>query len=792
MKLNSLRFNFRLRLPFLVILIANLFAFNPLAAQIFEPEGLNMPGTYNEFFNPPTNLVFSNPNQSSGGKLVKITTGTARWQTIFSVASSGGDVVGGTYDWLFTSGPTSNYYNNKWAGVTVTMNTLQTYTHNNGNNNTITLTNGKWYTMNWKDKGYVDTEAIFIETEGQPVTIQSNSRIPSTVYGYQKPIVYANVSGPLPTGQGVYLRYTNNSWSSSEISPMALAEGNSYKVELPPYASGTSVQYYIFTSGSGLTISPADADLYTINLLNNGGSNYSYTVQNGTVRFTGISGNWSNTGTWENGIKPSATDQVVIQHNITFDESSTTTVNSLLINQGSQLTINSSQSMTITSELGNNGSLLIKSDAIGSGSLISPSGANATVERYIAAATWGEGDDGWHLISSPVAAQSITGSWSPTGENNDYDFYGWNESGNLWMNHKDAGFSTWNVGNNFNVGQGYMAAYQQTETKTFVGALNNAAVTKNNLSITSGDYSGWHLVGNPFSSAIDWNNANWVKTGLLSTAKVWVEADKAYKDVTVDYSNIIPSANGFWVKANNATNTLTIPLQARTHNSLNWLKSGASSGYIILTARDIEGNSAQESIIRIDPNATDGFDTDYDAQFMSGYAPMFYSLVEDQYVSLNTLPELENKIINLGFVKNNAQEFSIELNTEHNIPGRDIYLTDIKTGAVANLTSGQPYLFTSEEGDEPNRFMLNFSLVGLEDQPEFSQGSIYSNQHSVYISNTPTPADITLTNLTGQIVMRTKATTSGLTTLNVEKLPKGVYVVSVLSGGKLISRKVVL
>ena len=40
--------------------------------------------------------------------------------------------------------------------------------------------------------------------------------------------------------------------------------------------------------------------------------------------------------------------------------------------------------------------------------------------------------------------------------------------------------------------------------------------------------------------------------------------------------------------------------------------------------------------------------------------------------------------------------------------------------------------------------------------------------------------------------MRTEATGNGLTTLNAEKLPKGVYVVSLIAGGKQISRKVVL
>ncbi|GCD79343.1 hypothetical protein [Schleiferia thermophila] len=99
--------------------------------QIFAPEGLNMPGNWDSWSNPPTNNALRGVQGAPGGRVqIKTGLGTNIYQTIFSVAASGGDLVGGPYQWLFTSGPTGEYYKNKWAGVNVSMNTFQTYTHN--------------------------------------------------------------------------------------------------------------------------------------------------------------------------------------------------------------------------------------------------------------------------------------------------------------------------------------------------------------------------------------------------------------------------------------------------------------------------------------------------------------------------------------------------------------------------------------------------------------------------------------------------------------------------------------
>lgn len=94
-------------------------------AQIFAPEGLNMPGAWNGWTNPPTNnLALASSTQVTNGRIARISTGTTRWQTIFSVDAAGADIVGGNYNWIFTSGPSGNAYANKWAGVNVAMNQL--------------------------------------------------------------------------------------------------------------------------------------------------------------------------------------------------------------------------------------------------------------------------------------------------------------------------------------------------------------------------------------------------------------------------------------------------------------------------------------------------------------------------------------------------------------------------------------------------------------------------------------------------------------------------------------------
>ncbi|HPS62550.1 MAG TPA: T9SS type A sorting domain-containing protein [Bacteroidales bacterium] len=256
---------------------------NHARAQIYEPEGLNMPGGWNGWTNPPVNnLALASSTQVTGGHITKFPVGQVRWQTIFSVAASGGDIIGGTYEWLFTSGPSNSPWNNKWSAVNVEMNTLQTYTKQGSNNNVITVVNGKWYTMNWEDNNYTNTRAIFMETSAEPVQI-TNVTIPVTVYAGDSVIITITVSQTPSPEERFFLRISTDDWNSSYVRAVTM-NGTSGTATIPGQPAGTGVSYYVFSS----TVAEPyeDCDLYTIRLNNNQGSNCHYLVTNPPAAIT--------------------------------------------------------------------------------------------------------------------------------------------------------------------------------------------------------------------------------------------------------------------------------------------------------------------------------------------------------------------------------------------------------------------------------------------------------------------------------------------------------------------------
>lgn len=246
-------------------------------SQIWEPEGLSMPGAWNSWVNPPANnLALASSTQVANGRVIKITGGITRWQTIFSVAASGADLVGGTYDWLFTSGPVANPFQNKWASVGVSMNTLQSYTFQGPTDNNITLVNNKWYTMVWEDAGYNSSRAIFMQTSAEPVIITSVSTPAGSVFPNQAVQIAITTNLPKSPEEIIYIHYTATNWNTSSVLAATMS-GNSGTVTIPGQNEGVNVQYYAMSSTvAGIS---ADYDLYTIRLNNNSGLNYNYTVE---------------------------------------------------------------------------------------------------------------------------------------------------------------------------------------------------------------------------------------------------------------------------------------------------------------------------------------------------------------------------------------------------------------------------------------------------------------------------------------------------------------------------------
>jgi len=472
---------------------------------------------------------------------------------------------------------------------------------------------------------------------------------------------------------------------------------------------------------------------------------------------------------------------------------STTTINTsckLIIPAGNQVTATGN----ITNNAGTSG-ITIESDAGGTGSLIHPNAnVQATVQRYVDAANWATWDDGWHFLSSPVSAQAISGTWTPTGTGNDYDFYLWNEPTTEWVNIKNTStpplFTNVNPGSNFVVGRGYEVAYQLADTKVFSGNMNVANVTKSGLSLTS---SGWHLLGNPYSCALIWLTG-WTYSNVSAVCQYWDGITNSYYPLTA--GQIIPAMNGFMVQAlvNNAS--ITIPKAARTHSTTPWYKNAATgSNSIKLMAWEEGKHRGKVSIVTLDPNSTTGFDPDYDGHYLADNAPKFYSLAGNDQLSVNTLPELGNDVrIPFVFAKNTASNFTIELDAENAIPGLTIFLTDNKTGVETNLSQNPVYEFSAADGDDINRFVLHFlSTTGTTPSKENNSMQVYASDNTLHISQSLLQSGkVYLFSLTGQLVNAYDLKASPSQSIGLPQLAPGVYMVNIKTNTTSYNQKIVI
>jgi hypothetical protein len=499
-------------------------------------------------------------------------------------------------------------------------------------------------------------------------------------------------------------------------------------------------------------------------------------VYGGYVANTITSGTWGTATDWSLGVVPNS------YHNVTVDDAkgivtidADAIANDVTIADGGQLTHNAATTLTVGGNfLINSGGSFIQNGTL---SVTGTTGA----ERYIAAANWIINLDGWHFLSSPVANQAISGAFTPSGPDGDYDFYRWYEPTYTWQNQKVPahGITT------FVIGKGYLVAYEQAGTKTFSGIFNTTDKTWDNLTRTNTlSNMGWNLIGNPYPCALEWGD--WSLTNISTLAKVWGEASAAYIDINP--AGIVPAMNGLMVQVTTVgVGSLTIPAADRTHNTTPWYKS--EDQRILLVAHDLDyGEVAQQSVVRFNEAATEGYDSEFDCYFLEGYAPVFYSVAEGKYLSTNTLPEWSTElIVPFMFEKNGSSNFMIEL--AETIEGYDVFLKDLKENITVNLTEMTNYAFTSEEGDDPERFEILFGVVGIDDIDALAAAYVYSYNNKIIIANVMGATNMDVINIQGQAVYNLSFNSTGFKEIAID-LPSGIYLVRLSNSGEIKTSKV--
>jgi uncharacterized repeat protein (TIGR03803 family) len=514
----------------------------------------------------------------------------------------------------------------------------------------------------------------------------------------------------------------------------------------------------------------------------------------------GISTDWSVTGNWSNGFVPTSSDNVYIPSglsnypHVTYGPNSPATCDNLVIANSAILTVDPGKALTISGTTTLNGTeCLVINDG---GSLIYAYGTPmGTIKRLITPGTEGSSGSngsppsGYHFMSSPVTSTTFGNVFGSSGNSIWAQSYG--EPTNTWINQRFY--------NSLTPGTGYSIWVDPsigTQTAIFSGTFNSDGVSQTLTQSAAGNpgYNGWNLIGNPYTSAINWDYVPTWHGSVDGTVYIWSGTQYLVWNSATGFqqmsSSDIPAQSGFFVHCSSAT-TITIPWAARVHDSHSLYKEAIPN----LLHLGITGNNYRDdTYIRFIAGATAGFDTQYDAYKLWGIsdAPQLYSIIPGANLAGNALPSIEsNPEVSIGLKVGAETTYTITADGMENFDASvPIHLDDLKLGVSTDLRENPSYSFTAAPGDSASRFRVRFnSAAGIEEQ-QAVKIFIYTANEQIVLNNAGNyEGNYYIYGINGQLLV-TLQIMPGKEYVN--SLPAGMYIVKAVTGSTIITRKVVL
>ncbi|MBP7497215.1 MAG: hypothetical protein KA792_06100, partial [Bacteroidales bacterium] len=507
------------------------------------------------------------------------------------------------------------------------------------------------------------------------------------------------------------------------------------------------------------------------------------------------------------------------------------------IDPKASLTINGGNSLTI------NGNLTIKSSNTGTGAILDLGTltitGNVTVERFIT------GISGYHYICSPINGatfnqinDNVTLSYLGYGYYNPSNPPTTSNMPNIWWYDEthstpaNDAMEAWKTpsatGDAMDEMRGYALNITAGTVVDFIttGANLNTGNKQINLTKTSapGGFggnggNGYHIVGNPYPSPIDWNliqpglglNAN-STYALFRPTSQWGGGFGYYNPTSGPSGSFFPTryiapVQGFYVQAYNnflmTLNNTVRSVSTEAMNSLFYKKNDNTASkeakILKLKATNLNAqNAADVAILYFVKDATTGIDNLYDAGKLMNTdpeLPNLYTVYNNDNLANNALPEVYDGL-KVALVMNVQQKgkYSIEAIDIINFDaGIEIYLDDILTGKSINLTQNPNYRFNASPY-ENNRFFIRFTVNNSGINTLTSQNNkvnVYAVNSNIYVNadnSLINKAYISICNLLGQELFSSKITKD----LNKIELNAGntYYLVRVISDNYTYTQKV--
>ncbi len=536
-----------------------------------------------------------------------------------------------------------------------------------------------------------------------------------------------------------------------------------------------------------------------------------------SVSWISPSGNWSMASNWCPKL-PDLNSNVFIPANtiVNMDASSATVANLTI---DGTLVIGSNKQLTLTGALTNNGAFTLENGATFiQGTSLAGSGTYNVKQTVTGAGGSGSAPTGrfWYM---GVPLNNLTRGAAFGSAGTDNRLWSWSESGQPQWSLQISDNSTV-----LSPTTGYVfRTSAPSTTLNFSGtSLYSIDASIPNLSNSGGSFAGCHLMANPYTAYLDWEQIFTASTNISSTyciptsngSSMVYDTYNATGNVAVNPSNVamtsfIAPMQAFWVVVNpTTTGSISMTKSMLSHQSGAVGLKDITSFPAFARLNLVSGDFYDQVVIYTDANATSEVE-DYDSKkfFLPNKAQVYCPVGNDKLV-INALKKGKAQTsAPLTVELPSTQVYKFEM-AESFVENGLVILEDKQEGIFQDMGVNPIYEFYGNSGVVADRFVLHFHLpngtnnggqAGNEGQASVEdltsgQIAVIANQDGAVTvalsSDLTTSGDIQIFDGAGRLVAQ-KAITSAQTSLQLSN-GMGVYFVRVQTPMKSEMKKVMV
>jgi hypothetical protein len=356
--------------------------------------------------------------------------------------------------------------------------------------------------------------------------------------------------------------------------------------------------------------------------------------------------------------------------------------------------------------------------------------------------------------------------------------------------------------------------FWDAKTINTIGIPNTGDITLNLSNSGPSPYDGYHLIGNPYASAIDLSLIiDFSQTYYTNLDEFDVEVldgtasgNFSLIDAITPGAIIYPH-QGFWVRALGGGGSFTFNEACKVSDVTTAVNQRQAANYDIkLMLTSGSTNFYHENFVNFNNLATVNFERQYDAGFR--YSPikdapaLFMLDASGKKMTKNSIDNVADEVsIPLGIFTPKSAVYNVEASVLNMDSYNYSWIENVRTGKLFDLNSNS-IIIEGEEGKTNTDYVLHLSKTKkpstISSTLLESDLVIFNTENLVNLKSETSDhnlSEINIYDMTGKLILSEKNVTvhrGSVTKIDVSSLSNGIYIVNAIdNNGKSITKKVV-